>query len=222
MPLSPYSMLSLDELKDFLGVTGTAKDATLEGIANRVSDEIEQTLGRQIVTRGSGTGLLTEYHTMQDPSGLPVYTPDLRTLDWPIIAITTVHEDIGLPRTYGAGALLTVDVGYELVKPTGIIRRIQGLGTRIPWATGPRAVKVVYQAGYLTSADVPARIKGVALRYASLVWSEVKSGTYGVSGASDTLGNFTRFAAPRLDDASRATLTPEMRISFWESGERVA
>ena len=222
MPLSPYSLLSLEELKDYLGVAGTGKDGALEGIANRVSDEIEQYLGRQIVTRGTGTGLLTEYHTMLDPQGLPVYTPDLRTLDWPIIAITTVHEDLAAPRTYGAGALLTVDVGYELVKPVGIIRRIQGLGIRIPWATGPRAVKVVYQAGYLTTADVPARIKGVAMRYASVIWAEVRGGSFGVSGQTDATGNFTRFAPAMLSDAMKATLTPEQRVSFWESGERAA
>ena len=220
--LSPYSLLALEELKDYLGVAGTGKDTALEGILNRVSDEIEQYLGRQIVTRGTGTGLLTEYHTMTDPQGFPVYTADLRTLDWPIIAITTVHEDTGTPRTYGAGALLTVDVGYELVKPSGIIRRIQGLGTRLNWATGHRAVKVVYQAGYATTSDVPSRIKGVALRYASVVWAEVKGGNFGMSGASDTLGNFTRFAPAMLTDAMKATLEPERRISFWESGERVA
>jgi hypothetical protein len=220
--LSPYSLLSLDELKDYPGVAGTGKDTALEGILNRVSDEIEQHLGRQIVTRGTGTGLLTEYHTFADPAGLPVYTPDLRTLDWPIIAITTIHEDTATPRTYGAGALLTVDVGYELVKPHGIIRRIQGLGIKLNWATSHRAVKVVYQAGYLTCDAVPARIKGVALRYASVVWAEVKDQGFGVSGRSDALGNFTRFAPAMLTDAMKATLEPERRISFWESGERAA
>lgn len=222
MALSPYPMLSLDELKDYLGVSGTGKDTVLEGIANRVSDEIEQHLGRQIVTRGTGTGLLTEYHTFADPAGLPVSTPDLRTLDWPILAITTVHEDTTTPRTYGAGALLTVDVGYELVKPVGIIRRIEGLGAPIYWNTGHRAVKVVYQAGYAAAADVPARIKGVAMRYASVIWAEVKGGSFGVSGQTDATGNFTRFAPAALSDAMKATLAPEMRLSFWESGERAA
>jgi len=215
-------MLSVEELKDYLGVAGDGKNTALEGILNRVSDEIEHDLGRQIVTRGTGAALLTEYHTMLDPQRLPVYTADLRTLDWPIIAITTVHEDTGTPRTYGASALLTVDVDYELVKPSGIIRRIQGPGTRVHWATGHRAVKVAYQAGYATSDDVPAVIKGVALRYASLVWAEVKSGAFGVSGQSDSLGNFTRFAPAQLTDAMKATLASWRRVSFWESGERAA
>lgn len=222
MPLSPYSLLALDEAKDYLGVAGTAKDGALEQILNRVSDEIEQYLGRQIVTRGAGASLLTEYHSMVDPQGFPVYTADLRTLEFPIIGITTVHEDTATPRTYGAGALLTAGVGYELVKPAGLIRRIENPGTRLNWATGHRAIKVVYQAGYATVADVPGRIKGVALRYAAVVWAEVKGGSFGLSGQSDSLGNFTRFAPTMLTDAMKATLEPERRISFWESGEREA
>jgi len=103
-----------------------------------------------------------------------------------------------------------------------MIRRIQGLGAPINWATGHRAVKIVYQAGYLTTADVPARIKGVAMRYASVIWAEVKGGSFGVSGQSDATGNFTRFTPAMLSDAMKATLEPERRISFWESGERAA
>ena len=218
MPLSAYSMLSLGELKDYLGVAGDAKNGALEDIANRVSDELEQFLGRQIVTRAPG---LTEYHTMRAEGG-EVHTADLRTLEWPIIAITSVHEDTATPRTYGAGAALTVDVGYELVPAAGIIRRIEGLGTPRNWATGHRAIKVVYTAGYASTETVPARIKGVALRYAALIWAEVKSGSFGMSGQSDSLGNFTRFVPAQLTEPMKAALAPEHRISFWESGESAA
>ena len=218
MPLSPYSVLSLDELKDYLGVAGDAKNGALEGIANRVSDEIEQYLGRQIVKRPSA---LTEYHTMR-ASGSAVCSPELQTLDWPIIEVTSVHEDTAVPRTYGADSVLTVDVDYELVKPTGLVRRIQGLGLPIRWDTGSRAIRIVYTAGYGTPADVPARIKGVALRYAALIWAEVRNGSFGVSGQSDTLGNFTRFVPAQLTEAMKETLKPERRGSIWQSGERAA
>lgn len=222
MGLSPYSMLSLDELKEHLSISGSGKDGILEGIANRVTNEIEQYLGRQIVTRGTGAGLLTEYHTFTDPAGLPVYRSELWTLERPIIAITTVHEDTATPRAYGAGALLTVDVGYELEKAQGIIRRISSMGAPTYWATGHRAVRIVYQAGYATSADVLPLIKGVALNYAALIWAEVKGGTFGVSGQSDGLGNFTRFAPAMLTVAMRETLGLERRVSVWESGRRAA
>lgn len=216
MSLSTYALISLQELKDHVGAAGTAKDAQLEAIIERVTDEIEAFIGRQIVTRGT----LTEYHTMQ-AQGSPVQTPDLRPLEWPIISVTSVHEDTATPRTYGASALLVAGTGYEVVKPRGLIRRLDG-GAGIPraWSTGHRAVKLVYSAGYADTTAVPPRIKSVALRYAALVWDETKRQAFGVSGASDALGNYTRFAPAQLTDDMKAALTPERRLTVWESGEQ--
>src|SRR3972149_3628258 len=106
MALSTYALVSLAELKAHVGAGGSAKDADLEEAVNRVSAEIEAHLGRQIVTRGS----LIEYHTMR-ADRTAVEPSELRTLDWPIIAVTSVHEDTATPRTYGAGALLVDGTG---------------------------------------------------------------------------------------------------------------
>lgn len=217
MALSTYALVSLAELKAHVGAGGSAKDADLEDVINRISDEIEAHLGRQIVTRGS----LTEYHTMR-ADGSAVEASELRTLEWPIISITTVHEDTATPRTYGAGALLVSGTGYEAVNPKGIIRRIVGAGVLGAWNTGHRAIKVVHSAGYATTAAVPARIKAQVLRYAALIWGETKRGDFGISGASDALGNYTRFAPAQLTPEMKAALAPERRLSFWESGERDA
>jgi len=210
--LSLYALVSLDELKEHIGAGGTAKDTVLEGIIDRVTDEIEQYLGRQIVTRGS----LTEYHTFDDP------TCELRSLERPITAVTTIHEDTSSPRTYGASSLLVSGTDYEAIKPSGIIRRINGTGSLRSWAGGYRAIKLVYTAGYATTAAVPARIKAQALRYAALVWDEQKRGAFGVSGASDSLGNYTRFAAASLNREMQQALAQERRWADWESGERDA
>lgn len=67
---------------------------------------------------------------------------------------------------------------------------------------------------------MPARIKGVALRYAALLWDEQKRGAFGVSGASDALGNYTRFAAAQLTKDMKDALAPERRNEVWTSGER--
>lgn len=217
MAVSTYALISLAELKEHVGAPGTGKDTALEGIVDRVSDEIERHLRRQIVTRGA----LTEYHTLL-AQGSEVVRSEIRTLEWPIITVTSVHEDTATPRTYGAAALLVENTGYEVVKPKGLIRRIDGLGTLKNWSTGHRAVKVVYSAGYATTATVPATLKSVALRYAALLWGEEKRGDFGISGASDQLGNYTRFAAAQLTPEMKAALAPEARRSFWESGERDA
>lgn len=216
MALSSYALVTLDELKNHIGAGGSAKDAVLEEIINRVTDEIESYLDRQIVTRGT----LTEFHTLR-ADGIPVDTSELRTLEWPILTVTSVHEDTGTPRTYGAGALLVSDTDYQTIKPGGLLRRISGLGTPAMWDTGLRAIKVVYTAGY-ASGSVPARIKSIALRYAALVWDEQRRGAFGVSGAADALGNYTRFAPAMLTKDMRDTLASEKRSAVWVSGERDA
>lgn len=210
MSLSTYALVSLTELKDHLGISGAGKDIALEDVINRVTDEIEQYLDRQIVTRGS----LTEYHTFSED------TCELRTLERPLTAVTTVHEDTSLPRTYAAATLLVSGTDYHAVNPAGVIRRINGAGLLRSWATGYRAIKVVYTAGYASTATVPARIKAIALRYAALIWDEQKRQAFGVSGVSDALGNYTRFASAQLNDEMRSALAAERRWSIWESGER--
>lgn len=220
MALSPYSLMSLDELKSSLSISGNSRDDALEAILNRVTDEIEDFLDRQLVTRGS----LTEYHTMS-ACGADVYSSGLRTRDWPILTVTSIHEDTALPRTYGAAALLVVGTHYEIIKdarPRSLIRRLNGgAGLLWDWATGHRAIKIVYTAGYAADA-VPERIKAQALRYASILWEEQKRGGYGMSGQTDALGNFTRFAMPQLSPEMKSALTNDRRNSFWESGERDA
>jgi hypothetical protein len=155
MPLSTFALVSLQELKDHLGSGGAAKDSVLETVINRVSDEIEDYLERQIVTRGT----LTEFHTFT-AAGVAFYSADLRTLEYPIASVTTVHEDSGVPRTYGAGALLVADTDYQVVKPSGVIRRISGLGQPMNWATGLRAVKLTYAAGALRPSSGTSKSAG--------------------------------------------------------------
>lgn len=221
MALTKYALISLDELKGHVSAAGDAKNGQLEAIIDRVTDEIESLLGRLIVCPDGDAdrGSFTEYHTFM-ADGSPVVSPSLRTLEWPIRSVTTVHEDPGSPRAYGADALLVDGTHYEVVKPKGLIRRLDGRGVPIPWCTGHRAVRVVYVAGYASPAAVPARIKSIALRYAALIWDEQKRQAFGVSGASDSLGNFTRFAPAQLSKEMKATLASERRPVFWASGER--
>lgn len=212
MPLSEYALVSVAELKEEVQIQGAGKDLALESIINRVSDEIEAYCrGRQIVTRGAST----EFHTISRPDS------ELLTLDWPIISVTSVHEDTVWPRTYGESFLLTPDTEYEVVKPAGLIRRLDtGFGPT-SWATGHRAVRVICTAGYADTAAVPAHIKAVALRYAALIWAEMERDQHGVSGASDTLGNYTRFAPAKLTDDMKRSLAADRR-GHGSSGERAA
>ena len=221
MSLSSYALVSLDELKDHVGAAGSSKDSVLEGVINRVTDEVEAYLDRWIVCPAADAtrGTLTEHHTFT-ADGVAVCSSELRTLEWPIRSVTTVHEDTSTPRTYGASALLVAGTDYEVAKAKGLIRRLSGAGVPCPWNTGHRAIKVVYTGGYATTADVPYRIKAIALRYAALVWDEQKRGAFGTSGASDSLGNYTRFAPAQMSGEMRDALAGDRRLGCWLSGER--
>lgn len=218
MALAANALLTLAELKDYgaLG-SGSVRDTALEGIINRISDEIEKFCGRTFVSSGSD---LTEYHTFATDTS-EVCTPVLRTLEAPIISVTSVHEDPAWPPTYGAGSLLVADTDYLVVKPEGIIRRLLAGGDRA-WYSGRRAVRVVYKGGYASAATVPGHVKAVALRYAATIWKETERGQFGVSSASDAMGNFTRFGAARLTPDMQEVLLAELRSTFWRSGERDA
>jgi hypothetical protein len=232
MALAANALLDLAELKDYLGVGGDNRDAALEGIVNRVSDEISDFCDREFIAPADD---YTEYHTMQS-DGRPVYTNELRTMEWPIISVTSVNEDTNWPPTYPAGSLLTVGTDFLTIKPRGILRRIGaplagpayiGPGAGPLWLSGlwsvsTRSIRVVYKGGYATSADVPGRVKAVALRYAALCWDEMAKGRWGTSGGSDALGNYTRFTAAKLTDDMQDVLTTERRPIWWQSGERDA
>lgn len=212
--LSAYSLLSLEELKDELRIADDGKNLALTILANTVSEVIEEYLSRQIVTRGS----LTEYHTMEANGETLAAESVLSLLEWPAISITNVWEDTNWPRTYPTP--LTAGTDYQANNPTGRIHRLTSPGARYRWATGFRAVKVVYSAGYATTAAVPAPIKWVAKRLAGVMWEEYKRDWRGVSSVSDQLGNFTRFSSATLSPDMRADLSSYRRMRVFETGER--
>lgn len=215
MTLSTYSLLSLEELKAELRVKDVEKDTELIALANTVSEVIEAYLDRQIVTRGS----LTEYHTME-VNGDRIYVPNLCLLDYPVISVTSIHEDTAWPRTYGASYLLTSGTDYQTHPPSGTVYRLTSPGAKYVWARGFRAIKVVYSAGYATTAAVPNTIKTVAKRLAAVMWEEFKRDVRGISSMSDQVGNFARFGAARLSEDMQHDLADERRMRLFETGER--
>ena len=211
--LSTYALVSVEEAKAHLLTPGPGQDGFLEQAINRASDLIEAYLDRQIVTRGE----LTEYHSMAT-RGSPVYSENLYVLQWPILTVTSVHEDTAWPRTYAAGVLLVVGTGYELAKAKGLIRRL-GSGGPTHWATGSRAIRVLYGAGVANTAAVPARIKAVAHRLVANIKGEMERKAHGILAQSDSLGNFTRFGPSTLTDDMKADLASERRMEMSWTGE---
>ena len=209
MPLSDYALIDEGEEKRWLDVTDTGKDELIRVLIEDCSDIIESWLDRQIVTRGA----LTEYHTFEDSEA------ELFTLDYPIISVTSVHEDTN--RTYGATALLTVTTQYIVSKPVGKIIRVYSASSgRTAWLTGFRAVKVIYTAGYADTDSVPRELKDVCKRLVALKFREVERGQQGLSGQADDVGNYTRFGPPELTKGMQAQLRPFKRNEYSWTGER--
>lgn len=212
MALSEYALVSTEEAKLRLQVTGPQKAALIDQIVNRASELVEQFFDRQIVTRGE----VTEYHN--PVAGMM----KLYTLDRPVISISSIHESTAWPRVYDADSALTADEDYQLLSTRGVLRRIGSGGPRC-WAPGIRTVRLVGSFGYQNTAAVPERIKAPTLELCALFWAEATRGQDGISGASDEHGNWSRFSAAGITPEIEKKLAGEQRVhEGLETAERVA
>lgn len=206
-----------DDVKPFLEIapTDTDKDTLLTQLVNWVSPQIERIQRREFVTRGSRN----EKYTL--PDGLN--TSILSVKEWPIVSVTTVHEDS--TRQYGASEKLVENTDYIVSKPSGKIIRIWGSdqGPRA-WLHGFRAIQVVYEAGYADTAAVPAEIKLPMMREIALLYNEIVKKRIGISSSSDATGSYERFVPGginAMDDRVKSQLMLTARVevtagTFWE------
>lgn len=158
--LQPNAVITLNDAKQYLGISGADFDSLIERFINLASDEVErycnckfslQTVADEI-HNGDGTPLLTVRH-------LPIYSlanglpADLRrrqspSLPWePVTAeITEIFIDPEIPW-------------IELLR--GVFPR------------GAKNISVSYKAGY---EIVPGAIQRVVTEMAQMLWNESKQG----------------------------------------------
>lgn len=209
MAVAAYSLVDLDELRVAFKLAGTAQDSALEDVAHAVTDHVEDYLGRLLITRGA----ITEYHTPRWGSS------ELMPLEWPTIAITSVGESLDSPRDYTGDNLLTAGTDYQLVvrpKLRTILRRVSS-DVPCSWASGLRAVKLVYTAGYASRTTLPPSLRSLALRYAAKLWAEKDIRT-SLSNATGSIN----FGPPTFDPQMLLELDPWKRQEWTETGERAA
>lgn len=215
MSILSHSLVTVAELKDEINITGSGRDATIEEIANRVTALIEGHLDRKIIERVAGTVAVsyTEYHSIDRT------VEDIYLREWPVVSITSVQEIQTWPATYAT--TLAGNTGYFLDAKASRLTRIDSTGVSY-WAIGRRSVKVVYRGGYSTLAEVPYEIRDVARRLGATLYKEVDRGQQGISGYSDSIGNFTRFGAAKLTDDMKEVLALYRRPSYDPTGVEVA
>lgn len=171
--LSSEAFISLDEASE--EVRGIGDDV---GLADRLiiggSEEMEAILDRQIVTRGT----ITEYHSFRRASS------DLYVRHFPIISVTSIHEDE--TRAYTNTALV-LGTDYVIDYDTGKITRISG-NAESSWLCGFEAVRIVWTGGYANQAAVPGDLKRIARELFAMQYREIAGKRQGMSSASDDLG----------------------------------
>ena len=203
-----YELVDTDsEVVPFLNNPGgSGGGLTLELLNDAARSMIENYLDRHIVSRGS----ITEYHSVYGA------THEIFTRQWPILTVSTIHEDTA--RDFAAASLLTETTDYVLSKPSGRILRVS---SNVPttWDIGWRAIKVVYTGGYASTALVDETLKYAALRLIALMWNEAKRQEIGYSSIADAQGNIQRLVPGGLSADIKKSLYSFRRMEQCPTGE---
>lgn len=211
MALWPYALATTAQAKAKLKI-GDGQDPVLEECIGEASQMVESAWGRHILTRGS----LTEEHPRVPRIFGGDFGEELYTNEWPIGAVTSVHEDSA--RAFGASTLLVANTDYIVSAPAGkLIRTSSSMPSA--WAYSWRAVKVVYTGGYRqpgqTTAgfeDVPPGIMAVFYELLHWMYRARDRREVGLTQATDGMGTRTFAGPPMITRGMLATLDAAGRV----------
>ena len=182
---------------------GGLKRELVEPVITGSSAIIETYLHRELVTRGT----ITEYHWLEES------THELYLSSYPIIAVTSVHEDAA--RGYGASYLLTTGTDFVAVNTEGKLIRTSSATTGIRnWLMAFEGTKVVYTAGYASTAAIPQTIKDVCKRLVREVYQEITKNLAGLTGATDAMGTISRIGPAMLTSGMKHDLANYRKLEF--------
>jgi len=111
------------------------------------------------------------------------------TNEFPVTAVTSVHDDTDYPHTYAAGYLVDSDdyVWYE----DGRIELVTGSFNK-----GLKNIRVIYTAGY---SAVPADLEFLATKWSALVFKEKdRLGWSSISAPDGSMTVYDRFLDPGM------------------------
>ena len=181
---------SLQNVKDFLGITASTDDDLITALLGRTTRMMQMYVGRDLIQA-------TYTDEKYDGNGID---QDLNLRQYPIISVSSVYDDPD--RVFGADSLLTEDNGsndgqyiiYQKgeIDNQGIIRRVDGA-----WIKGKQNIKVTYTAGYATVPEdlVQAQIDFTSFLYKNrdqrLGISGYRIGSYSVTYKDNSSGDAT-------------------------------
>ena len=142
-------LVTLQQYKDFAGLQGVQNDARINTIIDQVSQLVKSYCSSTIIDYA--TTNKTEFFTIKDD-----LVDTIILEESPIIDVVSVDERTGQADPYVT--LITENSNnsgkYEYVvnDDSDSITRTSGSGTK-SWPKGPKSVKVVYKAGYVSTPD---------------------------------------------------------------------
>jgi hypothetical protein len=161
--IADYAIVTLAEVKAYLGDSSTTNDILLQSWINDVSQNIEDETGQTFKVRtfsdeiydGNGLNYMNTVHA-------PVYGPKT-TLDWSADVLYRVDpvDPWQAVETEKAYIYVKTDEPFKVCL------------YRQTFPRGPQTVKLSYQAGY---AVIPADIKRLAIEKVAMMWNESKKG----------------------------------------------
>ena len=142
-------LVTLQQYKDFAGLQGVQNDARINTIIDQVSQLVKSYCSSTIIDYAATNK--TEFFTVKDD-----LVDTIILEESPIIDVVSVEERTGQADAYVT--LITENSNnsgkYEYVvnDDSDSITRTSDSGTK-SWPKGPKSVKVVYKAGYVSTPD---------------------------------------------------------------------
>lgn len=188
---STIALVTLEHLKEYLGITGSSDDALLAAIINGISQRVHDHCQRYLLSKSythyfSGGGNRTLLLAMS-----------------PVTSVTSVHDDT--LREFGAATL--VAAADRLVERSGLMTCIND---KVAWGRGVLNVKVVYTAGWSLAA-LPASLSLAVKEFCAAAYYKAKNRRHDVQ--SESLGDKTiTYLQVAMPATVEAALAPYVHV----------
>lgn len=187
-PTDDRALLTLDEVKAAVGVTGSDNDTALTALAVQASDIVCDFCGVSVDGVNPATLLAEEItETVRIATPLPAFVLSRRFVS-DIDSVTV------------AGTELTED-DYELDAASGVLRYLDASDNVVAWPAGKTVV--VYTAGFVSA---PEPLKAAAKEVARNLWNADGSNPLLRSETHDGYGTFQYNRGSSTDKAVSATV----------------
>ena len=177
MSVVSWALTDLDNVKTFLGITGTDDDTLLEALINQASAFMEQYTSRKLKARDYDYSIAADkFDTFYDGDA----TSKLFLRQWPLNSVTSPilisGEEIAVASStdyYGSTGFISYNLRGELYYESG-------------FASGKQNIRVSYNAGYAAGSPGYLELELLCQELVSLVYTQKDK----LAFRSERIGNY--------------------------------